>query len=584
MPLNDQQVSDLLNKAKQSGLSREDAKVLLQKADQRSGGSRTPVQPQKPSFMQNVASDVGNIWQGIKSIPSYLKNVATDPRNQMNANKMIGNIGKDLVKGTVGEYNELAGRPLEGGDVLGRIGERAYEKPVTTALDILPGVSFLKKLGGAKNATKAPSAFRQSLATKADEIATRGLGNPARQAKMTQKSGRSVGSFIDEYNLYDRNPATAKEVTQSIGEKFSDVSQKSNETIKAQNILFDLDMEKAKLLSGYKGQVSDSALKQLQGINKFKDRFVKAFGTDGEIPVGEYTTFRKALIDPDIPNNAWNLDPATSSEVSGLKTARSIGRKSTIDVVPELEKLGMDYGMAKELEKIIEANASRVGNRQLLNFTKLGSAGVGAFLSGIPGLVGGFLTEQFINSPKFIEIISKSMRKLSQAEAPIIKVPSQVKNVGLFGQGARLIDQKTTPTDQETVLQGRPQSFLNPTPLFNKFKGEISEFKKDLASPNSKEIMRSEKYMPKDLYDPSAIGGMVMPLSQGATRLLKSIKGMPSIGQYEDLMKIAIEEAKMPKSVVSKMNPTDLYENLMTLLPDNVRQTADNMINLFRRK
>jgi len=54
-------------------------------------------------------------------------------------------------KAIVGQVNETLGKPLEGGDIIGRAGQHAYDKPVDTLLTLLP---FLKLKGttGARGA------------------------------------------------------------------------------------------------------------------------------------------------------------------------------------------------------------------------------------------------------------------------------------------------------------------------------------------------------------------------------------------------------------------------------------------------
>jgi hypothetical protein len=443
--------------------------------------STQPTQPQKPSFMQNVGSDVKNIWEGVKSIPKYLYNKATDPSNiGQHPMKPVLSIGKDLVKGTVQEYNELAGRPFEGGDFVKRASDRAYEKPVTTALDLLPGVGFLKKLKGASKVDDV-ARVNPKLIEQADKIATRGLGNPARQTRAELKAGRSTGSFIDEYDLYDRSPEKAREVVKNIGSKFDDTAMQSGKQIPTQQILQSFDDEIARLTGG-RTVIADSVRNQIDELARRKQMFVDSFSDGGALPetigLDEATTFRRQVIDPDVPKSEFGLNPKDTGKAGGVKSSRDIFRRESIGVAPELEKLGLDYGMAKEVERIIEASAARAGNRQLLNFSKMGSAGIGAFLQGVPGLVGGFLTEQFVNSPAFLRIVSKSLRKMATT-APKTSTPplfsKNAQNAVMFGQGARLIDQTEAQTEPGIRQSQSSQSYNPIIPLFDKGKDELKK-------------------------------------------------------------------------------------------------------------
>lgn len=119
---------------------------------------------QIPSFLQNVGTDTKNILNGLLNLPKTALDagVARATRGEsMDPISLLTAGGVTVGKGMVNEYNQLLGEPLKGGDVLDRILKRAYEKPVTTTLDVLPGVSLLKKLKGgqvASTASKAPVA------------------------------------------------------------------------------------------------------------------------------------------------------------------------------------------------------------------------------------------------------------------------------------------------------------------------------------------------------------------------------------------------------------------------------------------
>jgi hypothetical protein len=175
----------------------------------------------------------------------------------------------------------------------------------------------------------------------------------------------------------------------------------------------------------------------------------------------------------------------------------------------------------------------------------------------------------------------------------------------MFGQGARLIDQTEAQTEPRIRQSQSSQSYNPIIPLFDKGKQNLDAFKMgresqsnldqalktrleqkgnpmaDMGMANNWSDLNKDE---KDYLARSSVNftsGVTTPLSQNATTLIKSIKGLPSIGQYEDLMKIAIDEAKIPKTFVSKMDPTELYQSLKTLLPDNVRKPVDTMKNLL---
>ena len=429
--------------------------------------SAIPMGDNRPTLLQNAGTDAGDILKGVAQLPKYAFNKFKDMGDPTKPNPMkaagvyapLLDIGKDLIGGTINEYNELAGRPLEGGDWWGRAKDRAYEKPVTTALDLIPLVGAGKKMLGIGNnlddAARASSvvddvgrpppgggviddvakpSFRQRLANKADDVTTKGIGNPAKQRNLKSQTGRSVGSFIDEYDLYDRSPSTAKAVKRGIGSQFDDAARQSNKTTATQNVIKAFDDKIDEISQGSRGGVvADKTMKTIEELQRRKQMFVDYIGDNQSVSLDDLTEFRRNIIDPDVPKSQFGLSPQQAGSGAGVKKSRDLIRETTIDIAPELEKLGMDYKMAIGVEKILESHVARLNNRQLLNFTKLGSAGVGAFLKGIPGAAGGFLMEQFVNSPMFVKVISKTLRKLAGAD-------DVVRTAGVVDDVARVAD------------------------------------------------------------------------------------------------------------------------------------------------
>ena len=108
------------------------------------------------SLLENAGADTKNILNGILNMPraglEYSQSRAEKFKNGQANALMPQSIISDLLfqtgKGVVGEYNQLLGEPLKGGDVVDRIVTRAKEKPVTTALDILSILGAAKKMRG----------------------------------------------------------------------------------------------------------------------------------------------------------------------------------------------------------------------------------------------------------------------------------------------------------------------------------------------------------------------------------------------------------------------------------------------------
>lgn len=110
----------------------------------------------------------------------------------------------DLLKGQGQEYNEAFGRPLEGGDILGRMGERARKKPVTTVLDFLPFLGAIKGLKGASTISKIDKALPDEAAV-IDDVA-KGTSVIDDVVKVDEKALSGRGSRTRAKNLNPKVP------------------------------------------------------------------------------------------------------------------------------------------------------------------------------------------------------------------------------------------------------------------------------------------------------------------------------------------------------------------------------------------
>lgn len=267
-----------------------------------------------------------------------------------------------------------------------------------------------------KGAGKVFSRIKPEGIKRADDLVTAGIGNPAKQALAEQKANRSVASFIDEYNLYDRSPETAKQVVQNIGEQFDSVAMQSGKRLGVGEIVKAFDDKIDELSGGKNGVIADATKQEIAELQRRKQMFIDSVMNNDnqsaplQVGLDDVTTFRRNVIDPDVPKSEFGLNPKDAGKAGGVKASRDILRAKSIDVAPELRKLGLDYGMAKELEKILKSSAARKNNRQVINFSKLGTAGVGGLISGVPGMIAGFTLEQIVNSPWFIKTASKGLK------------------------------------------------------------------------------------------------------------------------------------------------------------------------------
>jgi hypothetical protein len=389
-----------------------------------------------PNMEKNTVANLLRLGDGILSLVMPGEQI-----NEKNA-KAVGKFYMDRYGSLDNAFNTL------------------YNDPVGLALDVstvisgaggaLKGAGTLSKISGL---TKVGNAFSKAAAftdpfsmmgkgigkvssgsgkkialgldRAGENIVTRGIGNPAAQAKAAQKAGRSVSSFIDEYNLYDRSPETAGAVKRGIMDNYDNLALNSGKQVQMGQLITYFNNEIAKLQSGVSGVVSDANQAKIAELMRRRDQLLQAAG--GKVANGELlssplqvgadtlTNFRRNVIDPDVPQSMFNLDARGSGAAQGVKQARDIVKSGIDSTDPRLAKLGSDYGMAKSVEKILTQADARGQNRQIFNFTKLGGAGLGGIVAGAPAAVGGFVAEQVVNSPRFIKGASKTMRATSAA-------------------------------------------------------------------------------------------------------------------------------------------------------------------------
>lgn len=94
-------------------------------------------------LLQNAGQDIKGILNGLLGLGGQVAtgkfiNPADSTTWNPQALKNTVNTAVQGSKATVNEYNDLLGRPTEGGDIVGRILQHAQQHPVNTALDVLP--------------------------------------------------------------------------------------------------------------------------------------------------------------------------------------------------------------------------------------------------------------------------------------------------------------------------------------------------------------------------------------------------------------------------------------------------------------
>lgn len=440
-------------------------KRVLAKYPQYGSIASQPSQPQK----KTVGGFLGNV---VKSTGRAIGDTVSGVANVFNPNPEKNTLN-NLRKLGVGAYQKLTPGVQENekyADAVGqfykdryggfdKIKDTLYNDPAGVALDVatVAGGSGLAIKGvnlGAKSARlgkvantltkidraldpiqatgrvfgKIGSVFKKPLAKvgskiNSESLLTKGLGNPAKQAKITRR-GITPGGLMKKYNLFDRDPETAQAALNKIFKEYDNRALNPNSKIDLQKIIQGIDTQIEKYSSGA-SKFSEANQKTLAELVERKNQLLEMFPDQKVVSGEELTKFRRTAIDPDIPDGNYFTDTAIKGKAKGTKKVRDIIKDSINATDDELKQLGIDAGGVKELVKVFEGYQNRVANRQLFNFTKLGSAGVGGFLGGVPGAVGGFMLEMVANNPAFLRYAAGVLDKLeSLAKAKKIPITS----------------------------------------------------------------------------------------------------------------------------------------------------------------
>lgn len=301
--------------------------------------------------------------------------------------KGAGNLARAGKVASVGSKIANFGRALDPLSVVGR-GARVATRPIANAV---------------KNSDLPAMLTRQ-----ADQLSTRGIGNPAQQSKLR----RPLAEYIREYDLWSRDPEVASAAQRAVGAQYGDLVRGSDQVTQARAIIGALDDEMAKIQGGFMG---DFDTERLNSLNQQKMNIIANLGKGG-VSGSQLLDYRQ-MLDRDITQSAFDPARKVSGQQSALKSTRDIFKTNIDALSPEIAKLGTDYGDLGQIRKILENSQNRAVNRQAVNFTRLGSAGLGSVVAGLPGAIAGFAAEQFVNSPRGIRTASQALRNTASTLA-----------------------------------------------------------------------------------------------------------------------------------------------------------------------
>lgn len=480
--------------------------VLVPKEKKTLGGF---VQNIGESGVSMVGSTVGAVTHPVETVKNLI-NLVKDPNVLIEyyKNRYGKDLAQTLYEDPVGVLSDLstvlggAGALIKGVDAISDIGKISKVGQIAdTASDISTLSKIDNKITNISRTIDPIAATTKAISTPVsklfkkvgpkltktgESLVTKGLGNPAKQADITAKTGIKVSDFIDKYDLYDRSPETANAVKKAILSKYDDLATMSGSSIKVKDLIGTIDKQIKDLTSGT-NTFSETNAKTAVELAKRRLQILDLSEGSDIIPTAKIVEYRRVL-DKDIPMSEFGLNNKALGKRSGAKVTRDILKSQIDGTNPEIATLGKEYGVAKGVEDIFRKSQNRAGNRQLISLPKIGTAGVGGMVAGVPGAFLGLGAELITTSPKVLEASSKLLRSVGKnmTNANMPKVPGIVRPIYNVGRAGRLINQTMPSKKQEQQRLTKDVSFQSKLPVQPKIlPSKVSQSSQIVAQPTS---------------------------------------------------------------------------------------------------
>lgn len=384
-------------------------------------GKSTDYQPQ--------AEAVGKFYKdrygGVENIK---KTLYEDPTGAaLDASVVLGG-GAGLAKGVAG--------------VTGSTNAARIATALGTASKYTNPLTYAGKAAGlaAKPMVKASNWF----AKEAESLPTRGMGNPMGLEKAKGVSPLPMDQLFEKYNTWDRAPESFQagiDMAKKQGTKLAQTAEQTGSKVDLLKVLDELDGNIKKLSS--KAETSDKAAAALDELFRRRKMLVKAIGEESYTPLKvspAKVTEIKQDFQGDVPDSDFGKPMSEMNKALGTKRAYQSLIGGIEEAVPGTKNLGREESALIRLKKIAKNQEARSGARQNVNFSKMGGAGLGGLIGGIPGAIQGFALEQIANSPQFLRVASKGARSLGNVFSKLgEKAPSIVKAPNL-SSGERSVE------------------------------------------------------------------------------------------------------------------------------------------------
>jgi hypothetical protein len=398
---------------------------------------------------EELARSVGKFYADrYGSLDKAFNTFYNDPAGMlMDASVVLGGAGGLLKTGaglaTKGaKVTSLASNAAKAGRIGSKLSKVAsYVDPISLAG---------KGVGRGFNTAKGKLA--SGLASESENILTRGMGNPMGLKKARGVSPISMNELFAKYNTYDRSPESFQAGASTANKQARSLLESAPTSIDTRNIVKLFDEEIAKLADKAKTSTKNRlAMEEL--INR-KQMFLDGI----QSPEMATPLFNDATKVYDIKSSFQGDVPPSSFGMPTQEVGKNLGTTKAYQTLlsgveqkaPGIKNLGREQAALLKLKEIATNQANRGAAKQNMNFSRLGGAGLGGFLGGIPGAVGGYAIEQVANSPQFLAGSSKAMGLGARGLNTSVPIPNLLRQGLGAGYNTAKVGRMASPTQSRS--------------------------------------------------------------------------------------------------------------------------------------
>lgn len=433
------------------------------------------IQPEQKSvggFVKNVGTDLGENIKGIASLPKLLQQLVTSPVQTTKA----------VAKGVGGEYKDLLQQPVQ----------TAYDKPISTILNILPFLQAGKiatagkagkvakagELGKAADIAKGVTTIAQDtkkagalskIGSKVEEagkslVLKELRPTPSQQFNFKKSTGKAIEDFATEKKIGSLNVENIENKLIPLQEAFDAKTVNSSKAVNRSKLIkaFDdvikeVDTPEA-LAVPRNRQVRDMLVAERDNLKTLPE----------EIPLPTLVKIRRDF--DKVTKDFKNADPMTASD------SRLLGSiyRDVVNTTAGTDKMGKDLSSYYKLLEIAEKQEGLGKGSIGIGFKNLqGAVAGGASTGTLPGAAAGYAVQKALSNPRVTSAASRGLQATGKTLQGA-NMPDTLAKILQTGKNAELL--KATPLKigatsavgrnvPQQAIEGMPtQEIPTPTP------------------------------------------------------------------------------------------------------------------------